>query len=58
MAKYLFILNDPPCGTERSYNALRLARNVLEKETGQSELCVFLIGDTAWTEWAGKVLVF
>ena len=25
MAKTLFILNDPPYGTERSYNALRLA---------------------------------
>ena len=25
--KYLFILNDPPYGTERSYNALRLAKN-------------------------------
>ena len=24
--KYLFILNDPPYGTERSYNALRLAQ--------------------------------
>ena len=27
--KVLFILNDPPYGTERSYNALRLARNLL-----------------------------
>jgi len=26
--KYLFILNDPPYGTERSYNALRLAREL------------------------------
>jgi sulfur relay (sulfurtransferase) complex TusBCD TusD component (DsrE family) len=25
MAKTLLILNDPPYGTERSYNALRLA---------------------------------
>lgn len=25
MGKTLFILNDPPYGTERSYNALRLA---------------------------------
>jgi uncharacterized protein involved in oxidation of intracellular sulfur len=25
MTKTLFILNDPPYGTERSYNALRLA---------------------------------
>lgn len=26
--KYLFILNDPAYGTERSYNALRLAMNL------------------------------
>lgn len=45
--KYLFILNDPPYGTERSYNALRLARNMLKKGEGQVELKVFLMGDAA-----------
>ena len=29
MAKDLFILNDSPYGTERNYNALRLARSLL-----------------------------
>lgn len=43
--KALLILNDPPYGTERSYNALRLARNLLVKETG--EVRVFLLGDAA-----------
>ena len=43
--KYLLILNDPPYGTERSYNALRLSRNLLHKEKG--ELRVFLLGDAA-----------
>ncbi len=43
--KCLLILNDPPYGTERSYNALRLARNLLAKETG--EVRVFLMGDAA-----------
>ena len=28
--KNLLILNDPPYGTERSYNALRLARSLLK----------------------------
>lgn len=28
--KTLFILNDPPYGIERSYNALRLARELLK----------------------------
>ena len=43
--KTLFILNDPPYGTERSYNALRLA-GALAKREGQ-EVKVFLIGDAA-----------
>lgn len=43
--KFLLILNDPPYGTERSYNALRLARNLLSKEAG--EVRMFLLGDAA-----------
>lgn len=39
----LFILNDAPYGTERSYNALRLAR-ALGKVEGQT-VRVFLMGD-------------
>ncbi|HEY5618545.1 MAG TPA: hypothetical protein VIK60_11420 [Vicinamibacterales bacterium] len=34
MAKTLFILNDPPYGTERSYNGLRLA-GALSKREGE-----------------------
>ena len=45
--KTLFILNDPPYGTERSYNALRLARNTLKKGGDQVELKLFLLGDAA-----------
>jgi len=43
--KTLFILNDPPYGTERSYNALRLA-GALSKREGE-EVKIFLIGDAA-----------
>lgn len=43
--KTLFILNDPPYGTERSYNALRLA-GALAK-SGDTDLKVFLMGDAA-----------
>jgi uncharacterized protein involved in oxidation of intracellular sulfur len=32
MAKTLFILNDPPYGTERGYNALRLAVTLSKRE--------------------------
>lgn len=35
MANTLFIFNDPPYGTERSYDALRLARHMLKKGEGQ-----------------------
>lgn len=45
MAKTLFILNDPPYGTERSYNGLRLA-GALSKREGE-QVKVFLIGDAA-----------
>jgi uncharacterized protein involved in oxidation of intracellular sulfur len=41
--KTLLVLNDPPYGTERSYNGLRLA-NVLSKDEGD-EVRVFLVGD-------------
>ena len=43
--KILITLNDPPYGTERSYNGLRLA-NSLAKEDGV-EVKLFLIGDAA-----------
>jgi uncharacterized protein involved in oxidation of intracellular sulfur len=39
----LFILNDPPYGSERSYNGLRLAGSL--SKTPGSEVRVFLIGD-------------
>jgi uncharacterized protein involved in oxidation of intracellular sulfur len=54
MTKILFILNDPPYGTERSYNALRLARNILKKGEGQVELRLFLMGDAAACAKAGQ----
>lgn len=50
--KTLFILNDPPYGTERSYNALRLARQLLK--AGPEEVKVFLIGDAVACAKAGQ----
>ena len=43
--KTLFILNDPPYGTERSYNALRLA-GALARREGEA-VRIFLMGDAA-----------
>jgi uncharacterized protein involved in oxidation of intracellular sulfur len=45
MAKTLFVLNDAPYGTERSYNALRLAGSLAKREGEQVR--VFLMGDAA-----------
>lgn len=50
--KTLFILNDPPYGTERSYNGLRLA-GTLSKVEGE-EVKLFLIGDAASCAKAGQ----
>jgi uncharacterized protein involved in oxidation of intracellular sulfur len=54
MSTILFILNDPPYGTERSYNALRLARNTLKKGNGEASGLIFLIGDAAACAKAGQ----
>ena len=45
-ARVLFIVNDPPYGTERAYNALRLAISLRKKEAA-TEMRVFLVGDGA-----------
>lgn len=50
----LFIVNDPPYGTERAYNALRLAISLAKRE-GQ-EVMVFLMGDAASCAKAGQSL--
>jgi uncharacterized protein involved in oxidation of intracellular sulfur len=51
MANHLFILNDPPYGSERSYNALRLARSLVNS---QQTVRVFLLGDAAACAAAGQ----
>ncbi len=42
--KTLLVLNDPPYGTERSYNGLRLAI-ALAKSDPEAEITVFLMAD-------------
>jgi uncharacterized protein involved in oxidation of intracellular sulfur len=42
--KVLLILNDPPYGTERCYNGLRLANGVV-KQDPMAEVTVFLLAD-------------
>jgi uncharacterized protein involved in oxidation of intracellular sulfur len=50
--KTLFILNDAPYGTERSYNGVRLAGS-LSKVEGE-EVKVFLMGDAASCAKSGQ----
>jgi uncharacterized protein involved in oxidation of intracellular sulfur len=49
--KNLFILNDPPYGTERSYNGLRLARALLK---AGDQVRIFLMGDAAACAKSGQ----
>lgn len=50
--KTLFVLNDPPYGTERSYNGLRLA-TALAKRDGE-EVRIFLMADAVPCAIAGQ----
>ncbi len=54
MANTLFILNDPPYGTERSYNGLRLAGSLAKRDGEQVR--VFLLGDAAACAKAGQTV--
>ncbi len=51
--KMLLILNDPPYGSERSYNALRLASSVAKADPS-AELVVFLMADAASAAKSGQ----
>lgn len=51
--KILFIINDPPYGTERCFNALRLALALL-KEEPRPEITVFLMADAVLAAKAGQ----
>ena len=46
MQKILILINDAPYGTEKAYNALRMA-NQLGKEHEQVEVRIFLMADAA-----------
>jgi uncharacterized protein involved in oxidation of intracellular sulfur len=52
--KVLVILNDAPYGTERSYNGLRLARSLANRDG--TEVNVFLIGDAAACAKSGQAV--
>jgi uncharacterized protein involved in oxidation of intracellular sulfur len=45
MKKVLILVNDAPYGTEKAYNALRLAMQI-QKDYENTDLCVFLMADS------------
>jgi uncharacterized protein involved in oxidation of intracellular sulfur len=47
----LFVLNDPPYGTERAYNGLRLAHALGRRD---EDVRVFLLGDAVGCAVAGQ----
>ncbi len=51
--KTLFILNDPPYGSERGYNALRLAHALLKADS-TAETTVFLMADAVVSARKGQ----
>jgi uncharacterized protein involved in oxidation of intracellular sulfur len=51
--KSVLILNDPPYGTERVYNGLRLA-HALAKNDPQAQVIVFLMADAVLAAKAGQ----
>jgi uncharacterized protein involved in oxidation of intracellular sulfur len=51
--RILFVLNDAPYGSERCYNALRLA-NALVKNDPQGSVTVFLLADAVLAAKAGQ----
>ncbi|MBO9456209.1 DsrE family protein [Paracoccus sp. R12_1] len=51
--KHLILLNDPPYGTERSFNGLRMA-HALVKNDPDAEITVFLMADAVLWAKAGQ----
>lgn len=51
--KHLILLNEPPYGTERSFNGLRMA-HALTKNDPEAEITVFLMADAVFCAKAGQ----
>jgi uncharacterized protein involved in oxidation of intracellular sulfur len=52
--RVLFILNDPPYGSERVFNGLRLAGALVKRE--ETEVRIFLMGDAVVSAMADQKL--
>ena len=52
ISNYLFVINDSPYGSERPYNALRLALNLVKR--AEIHIQIFLMGDGVNCAIAGQ----
>lgn len=48
MQKILVIINDAPYGTEKAYNALRMAMTLQKEHAGKVEIKIFLLADAVF----------
>jgi len=48
MQKILIIINDAPYGTEKAYNALRMAMTLQKEHISQVEVRIFLLADAVF----------
>jgi len=48
MQTILFIINDAPYGTEKAYNALRLAMTLQKEHGGEVRIIIFLLADSVF----------
>lgn len=51
--KILILINDAPYGSEKAYNALRLAIQI-RKDNEDAEICVFLMADAVMCALSGQ----
>jgi uncharacterized protein involved in oxidation of intracellular sulfur len=51
--KYLFVVHDPPYGTERTYNGIRWARQLLDADPA-NQMRVFNFGDAVIAATTGQ----
>ena len=54
MQKILIVINDAPYGTEKAYNALRLAMTLQKEHVDQVEIRIFLLADAVFCALPGQ----
>lgn len=55
MKKITLVLHESPYGSERAFNAMRLAGALLERHSGTTEVRVFLLADAVYCAMQSQV---